>query len=216
MGLTMRELCPKLLGDTAAGDAYAIPAVDSGPAKECAGDAAPAARASHDFAWYALSVKHQHERAIEAALTYKGFEALAPVYRSRRRWSDRIKQIELPLFAGYVFCRFCRDAKARVLDTPAISRVVGFGGQPAAVPDVEIEAIRAVVNSGQPVRPWPRLHPGDRVRLERGPLRGIEGVLLKEKDAVELIVSVELLQRSVAVQIDAGSVMPVRSAQQRR
>ena len=159
--------------------------------------------------WYALTVKHQHERTIEAALVYKGFEAFSPMYRSRRQWSDRTKEIELPLFAGYIFCRFPYEAKARVLNTPAISRVVDFGGRPAAVADADIEAIRAIVNSELPVRPWPHLKPGDRVRVERGPLRGVEGVLVKEKDARELVVSVELLQRSIAVRVDATSVVPV-------
>lgn len=170
--------------------------------------------------WYALAVKHQHERSIEAALGHKGFQAFAPMYRSRRQWSDRTKEIDLPLFAGYVFCRFPYEAKARVLDTPAISRVVEFGGRPAAVGEAEIDAIRAIVNSRLPVRPWPRLQPGDRVRVERGPLRGVEGVVLKEavlkeKNAVELIVSVELLQRAVAVRIEAGSVAPVAGARSR-
>jgi transcription antitermination factor NusG len=164
------------------------------------------------LAWHALTVKHQHERAIEAALSYKGFEAFSPMYRSRRQWSDRIKEIERPLFAGYVFCRFGGEAKTRVLDTPAVGRVVEFAGKLAAVPDAEMDAIRAIVRSGEPVRPWPHLKPGDRVRLERGPLRGMEGVLLKEKDTLELIVSVELLQRSVAVRIDAASIVPVRDA----
>jgi transcription antitermination factor NusG len=158
--------------------------------------------------WYALTVKHQHEKTIEAALVYKGFEAFSPMYRSRRQWSDRTKEIELPLFSGYIFCRFPYGAKARVLNTPAVSHVVAFGGRPAAVADADIEAIRAIVNSELPVRPWPHLKPGDRVRVERGPLRGVEGVLVQEKNARELVVSVELLQRSIAVQVDATSVVP--------
>jgi transcription antitermination factor NusG len=159
--------------------------------------------------WHALSVKHQHEKAIEAALNQKGFEAFSPAYRSRRQWSDRTKEIELPLFAGYVFCKFAYQAKARVLQTPAIARVVEFGSKPAIVPDAEITAVRAVAASRLPMRPWPHLKPGDRVRVERGPLRGVEGILLREKDPVELIVTVELLQRSVAVQVDAMSVVPL-------
>jgi transcription antitermination factor NusG len=162
-----------------------------------------------ELPWYALTVKHQHERAIEAALQQKGFEAFAPMYRSQRKWSDRKKEIELPLFSGYVFCRFAHETKARVLSTPAIARVVDFGGVPAAIPAAEIEAVRAIVNSALAVRPWPHLKPGDRVRVERGPLRGIEGTLVREKDALELIVSVQLLQRAVAVQVDAASVVPL-------
>lgn len=159
--------------------------------------------------WYALTVKHQHERTSESALVQKGWEAFAPMYRTRRQWSDRTKEIELPLFSGYVFCRFAYDVKARVLNTPAILRVVDFGGVPAAIPETEIAAMRAIMNSALPVRPWPHLKPGDKVRVERGPLRGIEGVLIREKDALELVVCVELLQRAVAVKLDAASVVPV-------
>jgi transcription antitermination factor NusG len=169
----------------------------------------PDAEGGASLPWYALSVKHQHEKAIEAALRHKGFDAFAPMYRSRRKWSDRTKEIELPLFSGYVFCRFAHEAKVNVLNTPAISRVVDFGGVPAAIPDAEIEAIRTIVNSDLPTRPWPNLKPGDRVRVERGPLRGVEGTLVKEKDALELVVSVELLQRAVAVHVEATSVVPV-------
>ena len=106
------------------------------------------------------------------------------------------------------FGRFALEDKGRVLDTPAVSRAVQFAGTLAAIPDAEIEAIRAIVVSKFPVRPWLRLKPGDRVRIERGPLRGVAGVLLREKDDLELIVSVELLQRSVAVRIDATAVVP--------
>jgi transcription antitermination factor NusG len=166
--------------------------------------------------WYALTVKHQHERTTEMALGERGFEAFSPMYRSRRQWSDRTKEIELPLFAGYVFCRVPGAARTRVLNTPAIWRIVEFGGRPAAIADTEIEALRAVVASRLRMRPWPHLKAGDRVRIERGPLRGIEGVLIREKDALELVVGVELLRRSVAVQIDAAAVVPVAGGEVRR
>jgi transcription antitermination factor NusG len=215
----MRELYPissgsslsgSLSGGSSGSGVLSLPATVCDPVSaDRGGDESSAADAA---CWYALTVKHQHERPIEAALAHKGFEAFAPMYRSRRQWSDRTKEIDLPLFAGYVFCRFPHQAKARVLNTPAIWRMVEFGGRPAAVPDADIEAIRTIVNSRLPVRPWPHLKPGDRVRVEHGPLRGVEGVLLKEKDAVELIVSVELLQRSIAVRIEATSVVPVAGA----
>jgi transcription antitermination factor NusG len=166
--------------------------------------------------WYALTVKHQHERTIEMALVDRGFEAFSPMYRSRRQWSDRTKEIELPLFAGYVFCRFPCEARIQVLNTPAIWRIVEFGGRPSAVSDAEIETLRAIVASELHIRPWPHLKPGDRVRIERGPLRGVEGVLMREKDALELIVGVDLLQRFVAVQIDAAAVVPVAGGEVRQ
>jgi transcription antitermination factor NusG len=159
--------------------------------------------------WYALSVKHQHERAAEIALGWKGFEALAPTYRARRQWSDRSKNLELPLFSGYVFCRFDFDERIRVLDTPGVARIVGFGNGPAPVADEEIAAIKMVVASRLPVRPWPHLRPGDRVRIEDGPLRGVEGILLKEKGSLRLVLGVELLRRSIAVELEPESIVPL-------
>jgi transcription antitermination factor NusG len=164
-----------------------------------------------DPRWYALSVKHQHERCAEIALGSKGFEALAPTYRARRQWSDRSKNLDLPLFSGYVFCRFDFDERIPVLDTPGVARIVGFGNGPAPVADEEIAAIKIVVESRLPVRPWPHLKPGDRVRIEGGPLRGVEGILLKEKESLRLVLSVELLQRSIAVELEPESIVPLRA-----
>ena len=162
--------------------------------------------------WYALTVKHQHEAAARSALEFKGFEALAPTYRARRRWSDRVKEIDLPLFAGYVFCRFEFAERIKVIDVPGIAKVVEFGGVPAEISESEIAAVRTVMDSKVAVRPWPYLKPGDRVRVERGPLRGIEGTLLREeRDCLQLVIGIEMLQRSLAVEVEADMVTPVRA-----
>jgi transcription antitermination factor NusG len=162
--------------------------------------------------WYAIAVKHQHERRIEAALRFKKMETLVPLYRSQSRWSDRTKEIDLPLFSGYVLCRLdmSEDMRERkeVLTTPGVYRLVGFGGTPVAVDDREIAAIQALSEAGRGLRPWPYLRPGDRVRVERGPLRGIEGTLLREGESLRLIVTVDLLQRAMAVEFDAGMLAP--------
>jgi transcription antitermination factor NusG len=158
--------------------------------------------------WYALTAKHQHERALSQTLAVKGFETLAPTYLARSFWSDRTKEIERALFPGYVFCRLGLSGRNSVLDTPGISRIVGFGGRPTPIPDSEIEAIRAAVASKLPLRQWPHLKPGDRIRVERGPLKGIEGTLIRDKDGYQFVVGIELLQRSIAVQMDADSVSP--------
>jgi len=163
--------------------------------------------------WYALVVKHQQERRTAEALESKGWETLAPMYRARRAWSDRIKELDMPLFAGYVFCRFVYAQKARLLNTPGVRKIVGFGSQPVPVLDAEISAIQTVLRSNLPVRPWPFLKPGDRVRVERGPLRGLEGTLLREKDTLQLIVSVQMLQRSLAAELDPEMIVPVRAFQ---
>lgn len=140
----------------------------------------------------------------------QGWETLVPLYRSRRQWSDRVKEIELPLFSGYVLCRFPLTERLRVIDTPGVSGIVEFGGCPAPLAESEMEEIRAVLRARLPLSPWPYLKAGDRVRLERGPLRGVEGQLIRVKDGLRLVVGVELLQRSIAVELDADMVAPQR------
>lgn len=160
--------------------------------------------------WFALTVRHQHERQAEQALGWKGLETLVPCYTEKRRWSDRVKELETPLFAGYVFCRFEPREKVRVLNTPGVGRIVGFGGAPAPLEDEEIGGIRAAVESGLPLWPWRLLHAGDKVRIERGPLRGVQGTLLREPEGLRLVVGVELLQRAVAVKLDPQMIAPLR------
>ncbi len=158
--------------------------------------------------WYALTVPYQHERRTEKALQSKGLETLVPVYRSRRQWSDRVKDVEMPLFAGYVLCHFDLTNRIHVMDTPGVAKVVGFGGTPAALEDSEIAAIQRVVMSKLPLAPWPYLKAGDRVRVEHGPMRGLEGTLVQTRDSVHLVISVDLLQRSIAVQVDREAIVP--------
>ena len=129
-----------------------------------------------------------------------------PQYRDRRRWSDRIKLVELPLFSGYVFCRFSFDKRLVVLTTPGVRAIVGFGKTPSPIPDEEIDAVRAMVQSGLSVSPWPFLKEGQVVVIEGGPLRGLEGKLAKTTDALRVVVNVDLLQRSVAVTMDRNLI----------
>lgn len=144
------------------------------------------------------------------ALEGKGFEAFLPAYTSRRRWSDRIKELELPLFAGYLFCRMSlEERRLPVLTTPGVRQIVGIGGTPTAVPEGEIDAVRAIVTSGLATRPWPFVEVGDRVRLRGGSLDGVEGILVATKTHHRLVVSVEILRRSVAVEIDQAWVEAV-------
>jgi transcription antitermination factor NusG len=160
--------------------------------------------------WYALTVRHQHERQTALALGWKGLETFVPCYPAIHRWSDRSKEVEIPLFAGYVFCRFELREKIRVLNTPGVARIVAFSGAPAPLPDDEIAAIQVALQSRLPLWPWSYLHAGDRVRIERGPLRGVQGVLLREPEGLRLVIGVELLRRAVAVELDPTVVAPVR------
>jgi len=159
--------------------------------------------------WYALTVPYQHERQTEKALQSKGLETLLPVYRSRRQWSDRVKDVEVPLFAGYVLCHFDLNDRIHVMDTPGVARIVGFGGMPAALEDSEIGSIQQMVLSKLPLAPWPYLKAGDRVRVEHGPMRGQEGTLVRTKDSLHLVINIDVLQRSVAVQVDREAIVPI-------
>jgi len=159
--------------------------------------------------WFALAVRSQHEKAVQEQLLAKSLEAYVPLYRARRRWSDRTKTLELPLFSRYAFCRFSYEDRLMVLSTPGVLKVVGFGGKPTPVPENEIEAIRAMIASGRGVMPWPVLRLGQRVRIEAGPLHGVEGILVREKSIYRVVVSVELLNRGVAVEIDREEIRPI-------
>ncbi len=162
--------------------------------------------------WYALTIRPRHERAAARLLEQKGFEEFLPTYRTRRRWSDRIKQIELNLFPGYVFCRFGAEERSRILSTPGVTSIVAFGRTLAEVPEQEVEAVRAIVSSGLPVQPWPFLREGDRVRIEEGCLAGLVGTLAGCKDSTRVVVNVEILQRSVAVEVDRRWIAQVGRA----
>ena len=160
--------------------------------------------------WYAIRVQSKFENLAAATLRGKGYQEFLPLYRSRRRWSDRVKEIDLPLFPGYLFCSF--DVNGRllpILTTPGVIAIVGAGKTPVAVSAEEIAAVQAVVRSGLPARPWPGLTVGTRILIERGPLAGIEGIALDVDRKYRLIVSVPLLQRSVAVEIDREWARPI-------
>ena len=152
--------------------------------------------------WLALTVRPRHEKAAAGNLRLRGLEEYLPLYPARRRWSDRVTMVELPLFPGYVFCRFDYRSRQQVLNTPGVTSVVGFGKEDAPVDASDIDAIRRILSSGLPVEPRSYLEAGDAVRIERGPLSGIQGTLVREKSAWRVVVNVELLQRSVAVEVD--------------
>jgi transcription antitermination factor NusG len=159
--------------------------------------------------WFALAVKTLHEHTVAECLQFKDFEAYLPVFRSSRRWSDRIKTIEQPVFPGYVFCRLNYSHRLDVLKTPGVRSIVSFGGEVTSVSDLEIEQVRLMLSAGHPVERWPFLKTGQRVRVHAGPFTGIEGLLVEVRDSYRVVISLELLQRSVAVQIDPCSIAPL-------
>jgi transcription antitermination factor NusG len=160
--------------------------------------------------WFAVQTKSRHEKVAAWALHNKGYEEFLPLYRSRRRWSDRVKELDIPLFSGYVFCRFDPEERLPVLTSPGVLSIVGMGKTPAPVTEAEIAALQVVVESGLKAEPWPFLKVGQAVRIDWGPLAGLEGILTGLKNRQRLVVSVTLLQRSVAVEIDGAWVSPLR------
>ncbi len=156
--------------------------------------------------WFAVRVKSNYEKPVSAILRGKGFEEFLPTYRARRQWSDRIKVLDLPLFPGYLFCRIDLSRRLPLLTTPGVLYLVGKARTPEPVDDTEVMAIQSVVRSGLPALPWPSVVVGQKVRLERGPLRGIEGVVAKIADQHRIYVNATLLQRSVSVQVDSDWV----------
>jgi transcription antitermination factor NusG len=160
--------------------------------------------------WYAVRVRSNFERNVSIVLDHKGVEQFLPTYRSRRVWTDRVKTLDLPLFPGYVFCRIPLDERNRVVTTDGVVGLVGAGRQPIPVSNHEIDAIRTLMQSQMPAQPWPFLKIGQTVRISHGSLAGIEGILVRVKNSWRLVVSVTLLERSVAVEIDAAYVSPAR------
>jgi transcription antitermination factor NusG len=157
--------------------------------------------------WCAVQVWTGREHNSAAYLRMHGYDVFLPCYRERRRWSDRLKVTERALFAGYLFCRLEHEATSAIVRAPGVIRIVGDGVQPLPVPADEIEAIRRIVESPCETEPWPMPRVGEQVRIEEGPLRGIQGVVLTAKNTHRLIVGISLLQRAVAVEIDAAWVL---------
>jgi transcription antitermination factor NusG len=156
--------------------------------------------------WYAVYTRHQHEKTVARNLTTKGFETLLPLYQVRRRWQDRVKLLSLPLFPCYVFIRGTLERRLDILTTPGLHTFVLSAGQPASIPPAEIDAIRQSADSGVRVEPHPFLKSGEWVRVKSGPLEGIEGILVRKKSQALLVLSVEMLGKSAAVEIDAFEV----------
>ncbi len=161
--------------------------------------------------WYAVRVRSNFERTAELHLEDRGYEKFAPSFKSERKWSDRTKEVDQLLFPGYVFCRLNPNQRLPVLSVPGVVGLVGFGKIPAPIPDQEIERIRRMVESGLLVGPWPFLEVGQTVLIERGPLAGMEGILVEQKGKWRLVVSINLLKRSVSAQVDRNWVRPVAS-----
>jgi transcription antitermination factor NusG len=165
-----------------------------------------------DARWVAVYTVARHEKVVARQLEERRIETFLPLYRSLRRWKDRRKEVELALFPSYVFVRIHTGNKLPVLQVPGVVNIVTFNGELAALPNQEIEALRNGLANQLCAEPCPYLKVGKRVRVVRGPMAGAEGTLSRKKDKYRFVISVDVLMRSVAVEVDASDLEPVQSA----
>ena len=158
--------------------------------------------------WYATYVCSRHEKHVVSQLQERNVDCFLPIYRSVRRWKDRRKELELALFPGYVFVHMDLKDRLRVLQLPSVVRFVSFNGHPAPLPDSEIESLSNGLASGIRAEPHPYLKVGQRVRVRSGPMAGAQGILVRRRDRFRLILSIDLIMRSVAVEVDEADVEP--------
>jgi transcription antitermination factor NusG len=163
---------------------------------------------NHGSAWFALRVRSNCERRVRDILRAKEVKEFLPIYHSRRVWADRVRELDRPLFPGYVFCQVSPPQRSLALATTGVVSMVGVHENPIPIPDEEIEAVRRVVESGRLLEVWPLVRIGQRIRVHRGPLAGVEGTLLKIQDRSRVAVSISLLGRSVLTQIDTAYIRP--------
>jgi len=161
-----------------------------------------------ESSWYAVYTCPRHEKHVARHAEQRRISCFLPLYRSVRRWKDRRKELELALFPGYVFVRVAPQDKLQVLRLPGVVRLVTFNGQPAALPEAVIESLRRGMAEHVGMAPHPYLQVGRRVRLKSGPMAGLEGILRRRKEGLRLVVTIEMLMRTVAVEVDEADVCP--------
>lgn len=159
-------------------------------------DSAPLAR------WYAVYTRSRHEKKVAEALEDKGIHVFLPLRRVLSRWKDRRKEVQLPLFSGYVFVKILLTERLNVLKTPGVAQILSEGNTPIPVPEEQIEAIHKVIESGLVYDPYPYVKEGMPVRVLRGPLRGVDGILLEKRKKHLLVLSVDLIQQSAILEIN--------------
>ena len=167
------------------------------------------------LSWYALQVRSRKENYVASQIIGQGYECLLPKYKCIRNWSDRRKELEQPLFPGYLFCRFDFQQRRPLISTPGVLQILGTGPIPVPVSDDEIRALQLAAASGVQKQPWPYLEVGERVRVTYGNLSGLEGILINFKGNHRVVLSVTLLQRSVAMEVDLAWLTPLTERQQR-
>lgn len=162
---------------------------------------------SPELHWYVAYTRPRHEKRVEQQMQNSGIDCFLPLYLSLRRWKDRRKQLQLPLFPGYVFVHFSLTDRLRVLQLPGVLEFVTFQGRPAVLAETEMEILRNGLDPGR-AEPYPFLTVGRRVRIHAGPVAGLEGVLVRRKNRMRVVVSIDSIQRAIAVEVDAKEIEP--------
>lgn len=163
-----------------------------------------------EISWYAVYTRNRHEKVVAEQLSQKRIECFLPLRESVSHWKDRRKTIQRPLFPGYLFVRArMQECRLDILKVPSVAQIIGFNGCPAAIPEEQINAVKRLVFSTLPYDPYPDIVEGDSVEVIHGPLRGLRGILLEKKNPCKFILSVDVIQQSVACEIDAGDVVKV-------
>ena len=166
--------------------------------------------------WWAIYTRHQHEKTVAEMLEAKGCEVFLPQYEETRRWRDRKMTLSLPLFPCYLFIRSAPAYRLHVISTPGVQMIVRRGNQFAIIPPDEIQALQRAMHAPSGIEPHPFLKCGERVRVIRGALEGVEGILLRKKNHCRLVLSVDLLARSAAVEVDSADVILIHMEAARR
>lgn len=160
--------------------------------------------------WYAVYTRSRHEKTVADQLVHKSVEHFLPLYETIRKWKNGRFKVRLPLFPGYLFVHIPLRQRLQVLQVPGVVQLVGSGGVPLALPPTEIETIRDALTKGLQAYPHPYLTVGSLVRISSGPLEGLHGILLRKKGKLRLVVSVDLIMRSIAIDVDASEVQPTQ------
>jgi transcription antitermination factor NusG len=201
MYVTIAKLCPEIAMDVAATTTRRTnDAIHTDSQASCA---------LHVAHWYAIYTLANHEKRVSDEIAARGIERYLPLCLSLRRWKDRRVELERPLFPGYVFAHFPLSDKLKVLQVPSVVRFVGFNGQPTALPDDEFEILRAGLAERTRVEPCPFLSVGRRVRIVAGPFTGLAGMLKQKRNGLRVVVSLELIQRSLAVDVKFTDIVPI-------
>jgi transcription antitermination factor NusG len=161
--------------------------------------------------WYAGYTASRHEKRVAEHFTQRGVEHFLPLYETIHRWNNGRHRVQLPLFPGYIFVRIALQERLRVIEVPGFVRLVGFNSLPHPLPDADISRMKEALNRGALAEPYPYLTVGTRVEVRNGPLQGMTGILLRRQNKYRVVISVDLIMRSMAVEVEAKDVMPVRN-----